>query len=307
MAVYFNGISPDGRRIFAGGWTARTELLRYDPGSRQFVPFLGGISATELDFSRDGKWVTYVSHPDGTLWRSRVDGSERLQLTAPPVSVLLPRWSPDGTHIAFVDKQAGPFWKMFLIPSQGGTPQEMLSENQYQMDPTWSADGKQLVFGRVPWLWGSEEKIAIQILDLNSRHLSTIPGSQNLFAPRWSPDGRHLAALSTDSKRLLCFDFVTKKWTRWINEAGRIGYPTWSRDGRYIYYDSMSTSSPGYRRVKLGQTRSEFLIDLKRLNRGAGDYALGLGPWSGLAPDSSTLVELNLGSDEVYSLEVELP
>ncbi len=307
MPVYFNGLSPDGKRIFAGGWTSRSELVRYDATSHQFVPFLGGISADELDFSRDGKWAAYVSIPDGTLWRSRVDGSERLQLTVPPVSASAPHWSADGMQIAFVDKQAGPFWKLYLIPSQGGTPQEMFSENQYQMDPSWSPDGKQLVFGRVPWLWGSAEKIAIQILDLDSKHVSTVPGSQNLFAPRWSPDGRYLAALSTDSKKLVLFDFVAKKWTDWINEAGSIGYPTWSRDGTYIYYDSMSTDNPGYRRVKLGQTRSQFLVDLKRLNRGGPDYASGLGPWSGLAPDGSALFGHYLSSDEVYSLEVDLP
>jgi Tol biopolymer transport system component/DNA-binding winged helix-turn-helix (wHTH) protein len=308
MSVYFNGISPDGRRIFAGGWTARTEVVRYDPGSRQFVPFLGGISATELDFSRDGKWVTYVSHPEGGLWRSRVDGSERLQLTAPPVSALLPRWSPDGSQIAFVDERAGLRWKIFLMPAQGGTPREMLAENQYQMDPNWSPDGKQLVFGRVPWLKGTDENISIQIFDLDFKNVSTIPGSENLFAPRWSPDGQYLAALSGDGKNLLMYEFKTRKWRHWLSESGDIEQPEWSRDGKYIYYSNTSTSNPSYRRVQVGRHRSEFLIDLKTLHRGGTDpAAAALGPWSALAPDGSALFGRDLSSDEVYSLEVELP
>jgi hypothetical protein len=68
--------------------------VRYDPKSKQFAPFLAGISAGELDFSRDGKWITYVSYPEQALWRSRVDGSDRLQLTYPPVLASLPHWSP---------------------------------------------------------------------------------------------------------------------------------------------------------------------------------------------------------------------
>src|SRR4029077_13447441 len=112
-----------------------------------------------------------------TLWSSRLDGSKRLQLTSTPVSAFLPRWSPDGTQIVYVDQQAGPFWKMFLISAQGGTPREILSENQNQLDPSWSPDGKQLVFGRVPWLRASTEKVDIQILDLDSNQVSTIPGS----------------------------------------------------------------------------------------------------------------------------------
>ena len=97
----------DGKRLFAHGLLSRGELVRYESRSRQFAPFLSGISAGELDFSRDGKWVAYVSYPERTLWRSRIDGSEGLQLTYAPVVAFLPRWSPDGTQIAYVDLQTG--------------------------------------------------------------------------------------------------------------------------------------------------------------------------------------------------------
>jgi len=50
----------------------------------------------DVEFSRDGQWVTYVSYPDYTLWRSRADGSDRLQLTYPPVYAALAHRSPDG-------------------------------------------------------------------------------------------------------------------------------------------------------------------------------------------------------------------
>ena len=77
--------SPDGKKLFAEGFQNRGELIRYDAQRREFVPFLSGIWASDVSFSRDGKWVAYVSYPEGTLWRSRVDGSDRLQLTNPPV------------------------------------------------------------------------------------------------------------------------------------------------------------------------------------------------------------------------------
>ena len=57
--------SADGKKLFVSARQGRGELVRYDPKSKQFVPFLAGISAGELDFSRDGKWVTYVSYPVG--------------------------------------------------------------------------------------------------------------------------------------------------------------------------------------------------------------------------------------------------
>jgi eukaryotic-like serine/threonine-protein kinase len=295
--------SPDGRKLFVGGRQGRGELVRYDAPSRQFVPFLSGLSAGELDFSRDGKWVTYVTYPDYALWRSRVDGSDPLQLTFPPMSADLPRWSPDDTQIAFVDSELGKPLKIFLVSAQGGTPQELLPETHNQVDPTWSPDGKQLAFGRVGVI-GSTEKLAIQIADISTHKISIIPGSENLFSPRWSFDGQHLAALPVDSRKLVRYDFKTGKWSDWINEAEAIGFPTWSRDGNYLYYDTILTDRPSFRRVKVGQTRSELVVDLKDLRR----YAFTLvGTWTGLAPDGSALFVRDLSTDEIYSLDLELP
>jgi WD40 repeat protein len=77
--------SKDGRKLFVIGTQPRAELVRYDAKADDFVPYLGGISAGDVDFSRDGQWVTYVSYPEDTLWRSKLDGSARLQLTYPPM------------------------------------------------------------------------------------------------------------------------------------------------------------------------------------------------------------------------------
>ena len=290
--------SLDGKKVFAVGQQVRGELVRYDSRSKQFVPFLSGISAGELDFSRDGQWVTYVSYPDGTLWRSRVDGSDRLQLTYPPVAAALPRWSPDRTQIVYSATKAGKPWKIFLISSQGGIPQELLTEDASEVDATWSPNGSRIAFGRLTG------PFSMSVLDLRTHELSTIPGSDDLFSPRWSPEGRHIAALSSDSKRILLFDTKTQKWSGWIDEAGAIGFPTWSPDGHYLYYDNAFTEHPTFRRVKVGQTRSELLLDLKDLHRSVYDIA---GAWSGLAPDSSALFVRDLSTQEVYALDMDLP
>jgi Tol biopolymer transport system component len=68
--------SKDGTKVFAIGDSPRAEAVRYDPRAGEFVPYLSGISAEGLAFSRGGQWVTYTSYPDGILWQSKVDGSE---------------------------------------------------------------------------------------------------------------------------------------------------------------------------------------------------------------------------------------
>jgi DNA-binding winged helix-turn-helix (wHTH) protein/Tol biopolymer transport system component len=301
----FTSLTPstDGKKLFVHGSQGRGELVRYDPKSYQFVPFLSGISAGELDFSRDGRWVTYVSYPEYTLWRSRTDGSERLQLTYPPVSAGLPRWSPDGTQIAYVDTQLGRPWKVFLISAQGGSPKEVLSENHTQVDPSWSPDGKKLALGRTQET-GQTEPLLIQIVNLTTRQASTIPNSENLYSPRWSPDGQYLAALSQDSTKLLLFNFKTQKWANWITEPGAFGFPNWSPDGHYLYYDIAFSDHPTFQRIQVGQTRSELLADLKALTRFKSRTA---GPWSDIAPDGSALFVRDLSTDEIYVLDLELP
>jgi Tol biopolymer transport system component len=290
-------------RLPRGRSDRRGRVQGVDPRGREPDRVVGprtkGISAGELEFSRDGQWVTYVSYPDGSLWRSRADRSDRLQLTYPPVSAMLPRWSPDGSQIAFTDTQPGRPWKIFVVSNQGGTLQELLQENHNQVDPTWSADGSQIAYGL-----RSTESSWLRVVNLKTHQAADIPGSNNLFSPHWSPDGKSLLAMPVDSKKLLLYDFDTKKWSEWFHDTGTIGFPMWSPDGRFVYFDSVLSEHPGYRRVKLGQSTSEFLLDFRQLRR----YQRSIvNPWSAVAPDGSILGARDVSTDEIYALDLELP
>jgi Tol biopolymer transport system component/predicted Ser/Thr protein kinase len=303
--ILYSTVLPDisGRKLFVQGTQRRGELVRYDAPTKQFIPFLRGISATDAAFSRDGKWAAYSTIPDGTLWRSRVDGSERLQLTYPPAWATLPVWSPDGTQIAYISSQAGKPWKIFLISAQGGSPEELLPENAGEVDATWSPDGARLAFGR---LSSAVDTAAndIQLVDMKTRQTSTLPGSRGLFSPRWSPDGRYLAALTVEgSKKLMLYDFRTQTWSEWVTDAGNVGYPSWSADSRSVHYDRFFVDNPQYLRVKLGDHNSEEILSLNGLRRYLGIW----GSWSGQAPDDSRLFVRDASTQEIYGLDVDFP
>ena len=302
--VLYSTAVPDvsGKKLFVEGIQPRAELVRYDTAAKQFVPFLGGISATDVAFSRDGKWVAYRTLPDNTLWRSRVDGTERLQLTYPPAAATLPTWSPDGTQIAFISAQVGKPWKIFLISPQGGSPEELLPENVGEVDATWSPDGTQLAFGRISTMnTGTND---IQLVDMKTRQVSTFPGSKGFFSPRWSPDGHYLAAIGVEgSKKLMLYDFRTQKWAEWLTETSNVDYPYWSADSRYMYFDNVITGNAKCRRVKVGDNHAEDLFSLIGLRR----YFALWGSWSGQAPDDSRLFVRDVSTQDIYALDVDLP
>jgi Tol biopolymer transport system component len=86
-----------------------------------------------------------------------------------------------------------------------------------------------------------------------------LPGSDGLFAPRWSPDGRYMAVLQVDLTKLLLFDFRTKKWS----ELGKgvFAFPNWSHDGKYLYFEDSSRSES--RRVQIPGKKFESIASLK--------------------------------------------
>ncbi|HYL13263.1 MAG TPA: protein kinase [Terriglobales bacterium] len=291
----------DGKKLFVVGQQLRFELQRYDQNARHFLPYLSGISAGELDFTRDGQWLTYVSYPDHTLWRRKLDDSERAQLTYPPLQVHLPHWSPDGKQIAFMAAQPGQPWKLYLISSQGGTPQPLTKEEVNESDLTWMPDGKSLVYGHMPWLqYANSSESGIEILNLDTRQISSVPGSQGLFSPRVSPDGRYLVALTADSKKLMLYDFASRKWSQLAQAT--FAYNSWSHDSRYVYLEDYSQGDDIVR-VSVQGGPLQRLESVKDVPRGSDPWA----SWLGLGPDDAPLLMRDQSTQEIYALDLQLP
>jgi len=285
----------DGKRIFALGIQRRGQLVRYDGKSHQFVPFLSGISADGVDFSKDGQWVTFVAFPEATLWRSKADGSERLQLTPPPMKVSLPRWSPDGKRIAFLGRVVGKPVKIYIVPADGGTPKQAVPGERNEYEASWSPDGNSLAFAPLYFLEGST---AVRLLELQTGRVTTVPGSDGFFSARWSPDGRHIAALTADSRTLMLYDVETQKW---VELAKRAAYPNWSRDGRFVYFHDPFRSEPALFRVRISDRKVE---ELATLDPRILTWAV-VSQWTGLAPDDSPLVLRDTSVEEIYALDWE--
>ena len=290
----------DSKNLWAIGVQPWAEVVKYDQARNEFVPVVPGLSASDLEFSADGKWIAYISIPGGKLFRARADGSEKLQLTSGSGLAALPRWSPDGKTIAYVSMKPGESWKLFLIPAKGGTPQAVSAEGGSQIDANWSADGKRLIFGDYNH---DASGLSIRILDFKTHQTTTVPGSEGLFSPRWSPNGRYLAALAPDNTTLMLYDFKEQKWSKWATSAGAVNYPLWAKDSESLYFDDLVDGAETIRQVKVGRMEAEKVMEVGSLDR----YMGALGLWSGRAADGSWMFVRDKSTQEVYQLSLELP
>jgi serine/threonine protein kinase/Tol biopolymer transport system component len=279
--------SRDGKQIFVLGTKQRGELVRYDMKSHQFQPFLSGISATQPTFSRDGKWVAYTSYPDQALWRSRSDGSERMQLTYPPVEAGSPFISPDGTRVAFHTDKG----EIFVISMEGRMPQRIAEEGFLA---TWSPDGNYLLYGDYP------QNAGWQIVDVRTGK-SSIPSSQGKGGFWETQD-----TLVTSNQKLtgfLTFNLKTRTWTDLgPKDVGKIVNWMISPDSKYLYFTTGSPE-PKVERIRFADQQIETITGLKDL------HSVLIGGWSQLnvAPDGSPIFTRDTGYQEVYALNVRWP
>jgi Tol biopolymer transport system component/DNA-binding winged helix-turn-helix (wHTH) protein len=293
----------DGRKILGDGQIWRGELVRYNATTKQLEPFLAGISADMLDFSRDGRSVVYAPFPGNVLYRANADGTDVQQVISIGSHPVVPRLSPDTSQIAYVEDSFDEPNSIYTVSSHGGTPVRVFPENKCcnESDPTWSPDGTRLAL----WMESPEGKTEseLKIVTLSTHEISYLPPPpKRTWSPRWSPDGRYIVCLTKpypDTDGMEIYDFNTNSW-RVLLTGTAANWPSWSHDSRWIYYLS-GPKSRGNRvemfRISPHGGTPEPILDLQDF-RGTG-YDFG---WYGLDVNDNPLLLRDAGTNEVYAL-----
>ncbi len=302
MSYYWPLPSRDGKRLFVEGYQPRYEFVRQDLKSHQFVAELPGMSGNNLEFSKDGKFIAYVSFPEGALVTSYLDGTWRVLLTSPPFRAEMPHWSPDGSQIAFYGGPPGQPSRIYVVPSHGGAVRQV-SHGECgptgDYEPSWSPDGQSLAIAALSLGAGAS---AIHVLDLKTNRQSALPGSEGMWSPRWSPDGRFIAGLSAKGWRLMLYDLRTHAQTA-LNDK-QSGSPSWSPDGQFLFFGSGGTAPyqldrPGHFRMRIADRKIEFVGPNNTI-------PLACCSFSAVSNDSLILSH-DTSIEAVYALDWELP
>ena len=287
-------VSQDGKRIFAIGTKQRGEVVRYNLNSKQFQPFLSGISAFGPTFSRDGKWVAYTSYPEHTLWRSRSDGTDRLQLTYPPMRVLYPFISPDGKRVVYGNSDL----ETYVISMDRDVPQKVIAQDS--LAANWSPDGNLLVFTDTH----EATQLKLLILDLRTGLRSVVPDSRGLVGGQWIAQDT-LIARQLVTSRAMVFDMKTQKWSDLLPGTKPTIFVNWlhSPDYKYLYFTTGGTD-PQVSRIRIVDRNEEAITSLRDLRQTTGPDG---NTQISVAPDGSPVFTRNIGTQEIYALTVKWP
>ena len=295
--------SRDGHTIYvSGGLNEQLDVVRFDPASHQFKPALPGISAMEVDYSPDHQWVLYNDWKE--LWRTRPDGSDRLQLAGPPsyVGIHFARWSPDSKQIVFDNIVAGDQAGSYLTSVDGGTPKRLLPRDLPGSGPAWSPDGKTISF-TVAREGGEVSRVepGVYLFDVTQGRSTRIPGSEGLAGSSWSPDGRFVAAVSEDTSTMKLLDLRTHGWSE-VAHGKVITFPVWSADS-VLYFEDLLAPGEAVYRFQPGSSGPQRAYSFEDILQSGGHRCA----FVGFAPDGSLLVQVSRGGGDVYALTTNLP
>jgi len=237
----FLGFSRDGRSfIYATEeGTSNIARLTLDPRTREVLgapaAVTAGAQAVEaIDVSPDGKWLAfntaapqedlYVVHPDGTGLRLLTTGGAKNRV---------PRWSPDGSLIAFYSDRGGGSFRAWTIKPDGSAPQRV-SDASPLYNLVWSPDGKRLACNAGI---GQDLSLIDLTRPFGQRQPQPLPRSaQPLYPFSWSHDRERLLGVTELDPGVFFYSFAARRYERLTHGLTRSA--EWMSDSRTVLYVS---------------------------------------------------------------------
>jgi TolB protein len=225
----FPNWSPDGRSIVYTSYRTGVPdiLISNIYAGTMETPTKGAGQNWLPVFSPDGTRIAFTSNRDGNpeIYVMNRDGSDLRRLTNNPEIDSTPTWSPAGTQIAFASGRSGT--PQIYVVGVDGAGLRRISQESYADRPTWSP----APYNEIAFSARSGPGFDIKILNIGTGETRQITfGEGTNESPAWSPNGRHLAFMSTRAGRSQIFTVDRDgKNIRQITKDGNNQTPNWSQ------------------------------------------------------------------------------
>ena len=183
---------------------------------------------------RNGKIAFAGGDGIGAIYTTEADGSNVQRLTSSPRHDVTPRWSPDGTKIAFesIRDNNG---EIYVMNADGSNQTRLTNNSAHDFSPIFSPDGTRIAFGSRR---DNNSEIYVMNADgSNQTRLTNDPADDYSYA--WSPDSSRIAFARVGDIYVMNADGTNQ--TR-LTTGGSDGSPIWSPDGTRIAFLSGSVA-----------------------------------------------------------------
>jgi Tol biopolymer transport system component/DNA-binding winged helix-turn-helix (wHTH) protein len=287
-------------RIFAFSSRSHRELQSFAAGTLRATTALLDTSASQAAISPDDQMVVYSYSPDDSLWCSRMDGRGRLRLTIAPLRGAAPRWSPDGKRILFTGFRQGQAHSIYVISPDGGSLRPILPSGWEGSEADWSPDGYRVVVAMSNHKSQPEE--SLYSLEPTTGTVKELANSKGFSEPRWSPDGRHIAALDSLRSQVLMYDWRSGEWTE-LAAGGLLASVQWTRDGSGVLFQDQLDGQQSVYRADVASGKVTQVLGFAEILRGSATRCL----FAGMAKDGSLYAMVERGVTDIYTLDLDLP
>ena len=195
------------------------------------------------DISPDGSRITVTGRGDIWTLPATTGVTRDLDKTS-NIHERNSHWSPDGKTIAYICDASGED-EIYTIAQNGEGKPERITNNgdNYKFDFKWSPDGKKIIW--------SDRKLRLVYVDVDSKK-QTLVDSSNLgefFDYNWSPDSKWIAYTRPEfysQQKIILYNLASKSKTQ-VTDGWYVSFnPTFSRDGKYLFFASSRDYTPTF-------------------------------------------------------------
>jgi Tol biopolymer transport system component/DNA-binding winged helix-turn-helix (wHTH) protein len=289
-----------GSRIFAFSFRSHRELEKVEAQTQHVSTLSLDPSIEQVSLSPDDEMVVYSNRPDDSLWRSRTNGEARLPLTITPLHGRYPRWSSNGKQILFTGARQNQARNIYVISPDGGALHSVLPGGWEASEADWSPDGYRMVISMRNQK--ARAKYELYTLEPTTGTLKEIADSSGLTEPRWSPDGRYIAAVDETKHTLFLYDFRKGDWSL-LASGGLLESLHWARDSSSIYFQDQIDEQESIFRGSVASRNVERELGFGELLRGSATHCF----FTGVDRNGSFYVMIERGLTDIYALDLDLP